>query len=82
MTQDLEQRCQKAFTELQSTYDMMEAADMDMKPLRRWVRKWLDFKDGQAANDGPWLVGSACSTRATTQAAGKPKAKARGKGSR
>ncbi len=74
MTQDLEQRYQEAFTELDSTYDMMEAADMDMKPVRRRLRKWLNIKDGQAANDGPWLVGSACSTRATTKATGKPKA--------
>ncbi len=51
MTQDLEQRWQEAFTELESTYDMMEDADMDMKLARRWLRKWLDNKDRQAAND-------------------------------
>lgn len=51
MTAELQHRWQEAFTELESTYDAMEAADMDMKPVRRWLRKWLDFKDMQAAND-------------------------------
>jgi hypothetical protein len=51
MSHNLEQRWQGALTELERTYDMMEAADMGMERHLDWLRKWLDIKGGQAAND-------------------------------
>ena len=51
MTQDLERRWQEAFVELESAYEAMEEAKANTDSLRWWVRRWLDTKDLQAAND-------------------------------
>ena len=49
-SQQLVQRFRDAFVELNTTYDAMVDADMDMKQIRGWLREWLDIKDRQAVD--------------------------------
>ena len=50
MREELAQRFQNAFVELNDAYDALEAANMDMDQICVWLREWLDIKEGNAVN--------------------------------
>lgn len=49
MNEELAQRFQEAFAELNDAYNALEAAHMDMDQVCVWLREWLDVKEGNAA---------------------------------